>query len=62
MKQNKTQKTRAVHNLVATIFIPNSNNYKFVNFIDGDFSHLFVLNLQWSQKPNYSPPHSKIKH
>ena len=36
-----------VHRIVATLFIPNHNNYKEVNHIDGDKSNNDISNLEW---------------
>ena len=51
ISQNKTQKNRTIHNLMAKTFIPNPNGYKFVRFIDGDRSNLKISNL-----PPYNYP------
>lgn len=39
--------TLFVHKLVATAFIPNPNNYKYVLFIDGNKTNLSLNNLKW---------------
>jgi len=48
--QDKSQKNRTIHSLIAKTFIPNPNNYKFVSFIDGDKSNLKINNIQWCEK------------
>ena len=37
----------SVHRLVALAFIPNPNNYKYVNHIDEDITNNKVTNLEW---------------
>lgn len=39
--------TALVHRLVASTFLPNPNNYLFVNHKDGDRSNNHVENLEW---------------
>ena len=40
-------KTHKVHRLIALHFIPNPDNYKCVNHIDGNKLNNNVLNLEW---------------
>lgn len=44
---NGTRKTYSVHRLVAICFLPNPNNYKEVNHIDGNKINNHVSNLEW---------------
>lgn len=44
--KNKTYCVR-VHKLYAVLFIPNPNNYKYVNHIDSDKTNCSLENLEW---------------
>lgn len=64
-KQGK-QKQLLVHRLVAMAFIPNPNNYEFVNHKDEDKTNNVVDNLEWCTKSynsiyylNYKPERKK---
>lgn len=39
-----------IHRLVATLFIPNPNNYSEVNHIDGNKNNNQVTNLEWCDR------------
>lgn len=41
------RKSKSVHQLVAIVFIENSNNYDQINHIDGNKSNNHVSNLEW---------------
>ena len=45
--KNKKGKTLNVHRLVALTFIPNPNNYPFIDHIDRDKTNNCVDNLRW---------------
>lgn len=64
-KQGK-QKQFLVHRLVAMAFIPNPNNYEFVNHKDENKTNNVVENLEWCTKSynsiyylNYKPERKK---
>ena len=45
--KHNIRKTYFVHRLVAEAFIPNPNNYKLINHIDGDKNNNNIKNLEW---------------
>jgi hypothetical protein len=47
---NGKQKNVSVHRLIAIHFIPNPNNYKEVNHIDGNKINNHISNLEWVNK------------
>ena len=40
-------KSLSPYKTIATLFVPNPNNYKFVVAIDGDYKNLKASNLMW---------------
>lgn len=50
-------KTFKIHRLVAETFIPNPNNYKQINHIDGNKENNKVSNLEWCSN-KYNMEHS----
>lgn len=53
---------KGVHQVVATMFIPNPNNYPEVDHINGDTGDNRVENLQWcTHKKNMNNPNCKNK-
>ena len=53
LSKNGIKRNKYVHRLVATCFIPNTNNYEIVNHIDYNVENNSVDNLEWcSQKQN----------
>lgn len=59
VQDGKSQKTRAIHILMAKTFIPNPENHKYVLIKDKALP-LRVSNLYWSEKLNHSAP--RIQH
>ena len=47
VKINGRQKLLLIHRLVAKAFIPNPNNYRYVNHIDENKSNNIESNLEW---------------
>lgn len=61
LRKNGKNNTQNVHRLVAQAFIPNPNNLKEVNHIDGNKKNNIVTNLEWvSHKSNMV--HASIHH
>lgn len=50
LKNSGIRKRWYIHRLIATYFVPNPNNYKEVNHIDGDKSNNRADNLEWSTR------------
>ena len=48
LRKNGTKATFALHQLVAQVFIPNPDNKRTVNHIDGNKLNNSVTNLEWS--------------
>lgn len=51
------RKTKVVHKLVARAFIPNPNNLREINHIDGNKQNNAVSNLEWCTR-SYNVKHS----
>lgn len=47
LSKNKIEKNKYIHQLVAEAFIPNPNNNKYINHIDGNKQNNRVENLEW---------------
>ncbi|MDR3550248.1 MAG: NUMOD4 domain-containing protein [Candidatus Babeliales bacterium] len=45
------KRERCVNHLVATHFVPNPNNWKFIQFVDGSRGNNDALNLMWRPLP-----------
>lgn len=48
LRKNGTKATFAIHQLVAQSFVPNPNNKRTVNHIDGNKQNNRVANLEWA--------------
>lgn len=53
LTKNGTRKTVKIHRLVAEAFVPNPNNYKWVNHKDENPSNNYYENLEWCT-PKYN--------
>lgn len=54
--------TKLVHRIVAETFIPNPNNYSFIDHINGDRTDNSVNNLQWcTRSMNMLNPITRIR-
>jgi len=47
---DQNRKHLYVHRMVATLFVPNPDNYYFVKLIDGDVSNFKASNLMWVKR------------
>jgi hypothetical protein len=62
LKVDGTKKSVNVHRLVATAFIPNPNNYRCIDHIDGDKTNNHISNLRWcSDLINQNNPITRAK-
>ena len=48
--KNGIRKHKYIHRLVAQAYIPNPNNYEYINHKDENPSHNYVDNLEWCTK------------
>jgi len=47
LSKNRKSKNYTVHRLLATHYLPNPNNYPFVNHKDGNKTNNYIDNLEW---------------
>ncbi|HLI93239.1 MAG TPA: NUMOD4 domain-containing protein [Puia sp.] len=47
-KINLNKQMKYVHRIVATVFVPNPNNYSVVNHVDGNKLNYHPSNLEWT--------------
>lgn len=57
--ENNQRKTRTIHRLVAKAFIPNPQNKREVNHIDGNKNNNCIDNLEWVT-PKENMAHSRL--
>lgn len=50
LRENGVKKKIAIYRLVARAYIPNPNNYRIVNHLDGNSMNDNVTNLEWCTK------------
>jgi len=48
-----------IHTLVATAFVPNPENYRYIRFKDGDKRNLKASNLEWTIRPQEYHPNKR---
>lgn len=51
LSSDSGQKRHRIDELVATLFIPNPNNYKFIIYKDNNFMNTHMNNLEWTDNP-----------
>ena len=56
LHKNHSQKAKSIHYLLAGLFIPNPNNYKFVVFKDDNKENTYYKNLEWSETQTKRKP------
>lgn len=57
LNKNNVCRRVKVHRIVATVFIPNTNNEQYINHIDGDKHNNNVDNLEWCSR-SYNMKHA----